>query len=101
MTALQLPAVSEEAAPDFSEAVSARAWLEHLPLANVNAAQHQLLAQIDEFNRYAAKGTVRLATLEVLREAVHFVEIEQARRFTARALPMSENEGAVFDETLG
>ncbi len=101
MTDLQLPALSDEAAPEFSDAVSAKAWLEHLPLANVNAAQHQLLAQIDEFNRYAAKGTVRLATLEVLREAVHFVEIEQARRFTARALPMSENEGAVFDETLG
>jgi hypothetical protein len=100
MTDLQLPAVSNEAAPEFSDAVSAKAWLEHLPLANVIAAQHQLLAQIEEFNRFAAKGNVRLATLETLREAVHFVEIEQARRFSNRALPMADNEAAVFDETL-
>src|SRR5436190_19506337 len=100
MTDLQLPALSDEAAPEFSDAVSVKAWLEHLPLANVIAAQHQLLAQIEEFNRYAAKGPVRVATLEGLREAVHFVEIEQARRFANRALPMAENESAVFDETL-
>lgn len=101
MTDLQLPALSDDASPEFSDSVSAKAWLEHLPLANVVAAQHQLLAQMDEFNRYAAKGANRLATLEVLREAVHFVEIEQARRFTNRALPMAEAETAVFDETLG
>ena len=100
MTDLQLPDLSEDAAPEFSDAVSAKAWLENLPLANVVTAQHQLMAQIDEFNRFALKGASRLATLEALREAVHFVEIEQARRFTNRALPMSENEAAVFEETL-
>ena len=101
MTDLQLPALADDAAPEFSDAMSAKAWLEHLPLANVIAAQHQLFAQMDEFNRYAAKGVVRVATLEALREAVHFVEIEQARRFTNRALPMAEAEVAVFEETLG
>lgn len=101
MTDLQLPALADDAAPEFSDAVTAKAWLEHLPLANVIAAQHQLFAQMDEFNRYAAKGPTRVATLEALREAVHFVEIEQARRFTNRALPMAENEIAVFEETLG
>jgi hypothetical protein len=100
MTDLQLPALSDEASPEFSDSVSAKAWLEHVPLANVVAAQRQLLAQMEEFNRYAAKGQARLATLEVLREAVHFVEIEQARRFANRALPMAENEAAVFEETL-
>jgi len=101
MTDLQLPAFAEDAAPEFSDPVSAKAWLENLPLANVVAAQHQLMAQMEEFNRYAAKGPVRLATLETLREAVHFVEIEQARRFTNRALPMAEAESAVFEETEG
>jgi len=99
MTDLQLPALSDDASPEFSDSSSAKAWLENLPLANVVAAQHQLLGQIEEFNRYGAKGSSRLATLEVLREAVHFVEIEQARRFTARALPMAEAEAKVFDET--
>jgi hypothetical protein len=35
-----------------------------------------------------------------VREAVQFVEIEQARRFTNRALPLAEAESAIFDETL-
>jgi hypothetical protein len=100
MKALDLPAFSPDAAPEFSDAATAKAWLENVPLANVAAAQHQLLAQIQEFNRYATRAVSRLATLEAMREAVQFVEIEQARRFTNRALPMAEAESTVFDETL-
>jgi hypothetical protein len=95
-----LPAFTADAAPEFIDAASAKAWLENVPLANVAAAQHQLLSQLQEFNRFAAKATSRLAALEAVREAVQFVEIEQARRFTNRALPMAEAESAVFDETL-
>ena len=99
MRELQLPDLSPEAAPEFIDAASAKAWLENVPLANVAAAQQQLLAQVQEFNRFATKAVSRLATLEALREAVQFVEIEQARRFTNRALPMAETESAVFDAT--
>jgi len=99
MKELTLPPLSDEAAPEFSDPVSAKAWLESVPLANVVAAQHQFMAQIEEFNRFATRATNRLATLEALREGVHFVEIEQARRFTNRALPMAEAETAVFNET--
>ena len=49
-----------------------------------------MLAELKEFNRFPAKATSRLVALESIREAVHFVEIEQARRFTNRALPMAE-----------
>ena len=100
MKNLDLPAFAADAAPEFIDAASAKAWLENVPLANVAAAQHQLLAQIQEFNSYGTKASSRLATLEGLREAVQFVEIEQARRFTNRALPMAESESAVFDDTL-
>ena len=100
MKELELPELSPTAAPEFNDAASAKAWLENVPLANVAAAQHQLLAQMQEFNRYATSGISRLATLEALREAVQFVEIEQARRFTNRALPMAEAESTVFDDTL-
>jgi cyclic-di-GMP-binding protein len=100
MKAIDLPAFSPTAAPEFIDAATAKSWLENVPLANVAAAQHQLLAQIQEFNSYATKGISRLATLEALREAVQFVEIEQARRFTNRALPMAEVEATVFDDTL-
>ena len=100
MNKLELPALSPQAAPEFMDAATAKAWLENVPLANVAAAQLQLLAQMQEFNLYAANAVSRLATLEALREAVQFVEIEQARRFTNRALPMAEAESAVFDDTL-
>ncbi len=100
MNQLDLPEISPQAAPEFMDAATAKAWLENVPLANVAAAQHQLLAQMQEFNRFAVSAVSRLATLEALREAVQFVEIEQARRFTNRALPMAEAESAVFDDTL-
>jgi hypothetical protein len=100
MNKLELPELSPQAAPEFMDAATAKAWLENVPLANVAAAQHQLLAQMQEFNRYGTNAISRLATLEALREAVQFVEIEQARRFTNRALPMAEAESTVFDDTL-
>jgi hypothetical protein len=100
MNKLELPELSPQAEPEFIDAATAKAWLENVPLANVAAAQQQLLAQMQEFNRYGTSAVSRLATLEALREAVQFVEIEQARRFTNRALPMAEAESAVFDDTL-
>jgi len=100
MKTLALPEFSASAAPEFIDAASAKAWLENVPLANVAAAQHQLLTQLHEFNRFATKAVSRLAALEAVREAVQFVEIEQARRFTNRAMPLAEAESAIFDETL-
>ncbi len=96
---MTLPDLSPEAAPEFADAASCKAWLEHVPLANVATAQYQLLAQAEEFNRFPASAAVRLAVLETLREAVNFVQIEQAKRFTNRALPMAEAEAAVFEDT--
>jgi hypothetical protein len=100
MTDPELPSPAAHAAPEFADAATAKAWLEHVPLANVATAQHQILAQVTEFNRHATRALTRLATLEALREAVNFVQIEQAKRFTNRALPMAEAESAVFDDTI-
>jgi len=100
MNKLELPELSAQAAPEFTDAATGKVWLENVPLANVAAAQQQLLAQMQEFNRYGTNSISRLATLEALREAVQFVQIEQARRFTNRALPMAEAESTVFEDTL-
>src|SRR5207244_10553313 len=96
---MELPDLSESASPEFVDAASCKAWLENVPLANVAAAQGDLLDQLEEFNRFPASSANRLAVLEALREAVHFVEIEQAKRFTNRALPMAEAEASAFDAT--
>ena len=97
---MKLPELSESAEPEFTDADSCKRWLEHVPLANVGAAQRDLAAQLAEFNRFPTASAQRLAVMEALREAVSFVQIEQARRFSNRALPMSEPEAATFTATI-
>jgi hypothetical protein len=98
---MKLPDLSESASPEFSDGATCKAWLEHVPLANVPAAQAELLGQLEEFNRFPVAAAQRLAVLEVLREAVHFVQIEQSKRFSNRALPMNESETSAFNATIG
>jgi hypothetical protein len=97
---MKLPDLSEAAAPEFSDAATCKAWLEHVPLANVAAAQGELTSQLEEFNRFPIAAAQRLGVLETLREAVHFVQIEQAKRFANRALPMTESDASAFDATI-
>src|SRR3954451_4586851 len=96
----KLPELSPKAAPEFTDADTCKVWLANVPLANVGTAQYQLLAQVEEFNRFPASAALRLAVMEQLREAVHFVQIEQAKRFTNRALPMAQAEAAIFETTV-
>jgi hypothetical protein len=97
---MKLPELSESASPEFSDAATCKAWLENVPLANVAAAQAELTSQLEEFNRFPGAAAPRLAVMEALREAVNFVQIEQAKRFTNRALPMAQAEAAVFETTV-
>jgi hypothetical protein len=71
-----------------------------VPLANVATAQRQILGQTEVFNSFPTSAVSRLAVMEGLREAVNFVQIEQAKRFTNRALPMADAELAVFQDTV-
>ncbi|MGE5130204.1 MAG: hypothetical protein ACM3IK_11260 [Sphingomonadaceae bacterium] len=100
MNDIVLPKLAPNASPDFVDAAASKAWVENVPLANIPAAQRQLLEAIEEFNRFPTKAANRLAVMETLREAVHFVQMEQAKRFTNRALPMVENEIQVFKDTV-
>jgi hypothetical protein len=100
MSDMSLPELSPHASPEFTDEASAKSWLEHVPLANVIEAQRQLLHEVSEFNRLPTKAANRLAVLESLREAVNFVQIEEAKRFTNRALPMLPAEAAVFADTI-
>src|SRR5947199_1100192 len=98
---MKLAELSESASPEFTDAASCKRWLEHVPLANVGAAQRELAAQLAEFNRFPTASAQRLAVMEALREAVNFVQVEQARRFSNRALPMNDSEAAAFTATIG
>jgi len=100
MSTPPLPDLSPDAAPEFIDADTCKAWLENVPLTNVSAAQADLLSQMEEFNRAELRPAIRLAVLEAIREAVTFVQIEQAKRFTNRAQPMLEAEAGIFEDTL-
>lgn len=97
---MNLPELSPTAAPQFVDAASCKAWLEQLPLANVGAAQQDLLDQLEELNAFPTSAGNRLGVMETLRDAVNFVQIEQAKRFMNRPLPMAEAEKAVFEDTI-
>src|SRR3954467_12999573 len=98
---MKLPELSASASPEFTDAATRKAGLAPGPLAHLAAAQAELLEQLEEFNRFPAAAAQRLGVVEALREAVNFVQIEQAKRFANRALPMTEQESAAFDTTIG
>ena len=97
---MKLPEFSDDASPEFADAAQCKEWLQSVPLANVSTAQRELLGELDEFNRFPAKPAERLAVMETVREAVHFVQVEQVKRFANRALPMTEAEATAFDDTI-
>ena len=96
---MKLPEFSNEASPEFGNAAECKDWLQTVALANVGAAQRELLGELEEFNRFPAKPAERLAAMEALREAVHFVQTEQIKRFSNRALPMNEAETTAFGDS--
>src|SRR5262249_1876168 len=95
------PALTDLNSLDCTYAETCQPSLEPVPLANVSDAQREIATQLGEFNRFPTASAQRLAVMEGLREAVSFVQIEQARRFSNRALPMSEPETAAFTATIG
>jgi hypothetical protein len=97
---VKLPELNPKAAPQFVDAQACKTWLQSVPLANVTVAQQDLLHELEAFNSFPTSGANRLAVLETLREPVSFVQVEQAKRFTNRALPMAQAESAAFQDTI-
>lgn len=96
---LDLPPTGTEQPPLFVEREQCRAWLKLLPLSNPIQAQAQLLRQLHLLNRYSLAGDTRLALLEAVREAVHFVQAESAKKFAGKPLPLAPPEQAALDST--
>jgi cyclic-di-GMP-binding protein len=96
---VKLPDLDPKASPQFVDLESCKAWLEKLPLANTAVAQQDILSELEEFNNFAVAGSTRLAVIEAMREPVSFVQMEQAKKFMNRALPMAEAEAAAFEDT--
>jgi cyclic-di-GMP-binding protein len=97
MSAFDLPLAAPDARPEFRDAAACAAWLQGVPLINVATSHGRLLAQLAELNRCEVAPAERLKILEQLREAVVFVQTEQAKKFASRPVPLSAQERDVFN----
>lgn len=95
---LNLPLVPTDklADPLFRDAESCAQWLKQLQLTNLQLAHSLLLTQINELNRFPMRLQGRLSTLELLRDTVHYVQNEYAKKLIAKPLPLDESELIIF-----
>jgi hypothetical protein len=96
MPDFKLPEISADAKPDFTDSASCAAWLAELPLVNVAPSQIRLLDQLHELNRFSMPPAERLRVLELLREPIYFVQVEQIKKLANKPLPLTQVERGIF-----
>ena len=100
MLTFSLEPTDDRANPAFKSSASCALWLRQLQLTNLQLAHQQLLAQLNELNRYPMRSIDRLGTLEALRETVEHVQQSYATKLIARPLPLNQAEFIVFAAIL-
>ena len=96
MQDFELPEISAEANPGFTDGPSCAAWLAELPLVNVAPSQLRLLEQLRQVNRFELAPAERLKVLEILREPAYFVQAEQVNKLANKPLPLTQVERGIF-----
>jgi hypothetical protein len=92
MLILSLEPTDEDARPAFKNVSTCKKWLKQLQFTNLGATQALLHEQLAEFDRYPVRGLERLEVMELLRETVHELQEECAKRIDAKPLPLSDVE---------
>ncbi len=100
MSDTESAATRPETEPEFRDAASCTAWLQSLPLINVGPSHGRLLRQLEILNQLEPSANERLKMLELLREAVLFVQTEHAKKFSGRPIPISEQEREIFRSVI-
>jgi len=100
MSTFNLPIISADANPDFTDAKSCAAWLRTVPLINVTPSHSRLLGQLEELNCFEVEPTERLRILELLAEPTAFVQIEQAKKYAGKPLPLAKQERDIFHSVV-
>src|SRR5882672_4931091 len=96
MPELDLPTISPDAKPEFTDASGCAKWLQTVPLINVGPAQVRLLGQLEELNTYKLAPAERLKILELMRDPVNFVQKEQVKKFSSRPAPLAPPEREIL-----
>lgn len=100
MPDFNLPEISADAKPEFTDSASCAAWLAELPLVNVAPSQIRLLDQLQELNRFNMPPAERLKLLEALRETIYFVQAEQIKKLANKPLPLTQAERGIFGHVV-
>jgi cyclic-di-GMP-binding protein len=85
----------------FTDGASCKRWIETLPLTNLHSAQRTLSEQLALIRRANMIPAELLRVLESLREPIHFVQSELARKYTARSLPLDPTEETLWNRAVG
>jgi len=96
MADLDLPTISPDAQPEFTDASGCAKWLQTVPLINVGPAHVRLLGQLEELNTYKLAPAERLKILELMRDPVNFVQKELAKKFSSRPAPLAPPEREIL-----
>ncbi|HEY5994654.1 MAG TPA: hypothetical protein VIU46_08660 [Gallionellaceae bacterium] len=84
--------MDEGASPAFKNVSACKKWLKQLQFTNLSATQALLREQLAEFDRYPVRSLERLQVLELLRETVHELQEDCARKIADRPLPLTDAE---------
>jgi hypothetical protein len=80
----------------FTDAANCERWIESLPQTNVQLAHFALTQQLALVRRAAIAPLELLRILEVLREPIHYVQGELARKYTSKPLPLDTDESTLW-----
>ncbi len=99
MTALPF-SESPQTSPQFRDAAGCKLWLKSLQLARVALAHTTLTAQLELINRSAIAPLERLRINELLREPVAFLQLEMAKKYFGRPVPLEEAQHNVWNSVV-
>lgn len=91
----------DRAQPAFRNVSTCKKWLQQLQFTNPTATQAQMRAELEEFDRYVLRGLERMQVLETLRESVHQLQADCAKKLSGKPLPLSDAELAVLTSITG
>jgi len=95
MSAQPLPATHSSL--QFIDSAGCKRWIDQLTLTNVQLTQQSLTTQLASLGAAQIAPLERLKILETLRDSVHFVQAESAKRYAAKPLPLEAGEATVWN----
>ncbi len=84
----------------ITNSTDSKQWIASLPLTNVQQAQQALAEQVSALAAAQLPALERLKILETLKEALHFLQEESAKRYAGKPLPLNPTEAAAWDKVI-